>query len=303
MMTVKKLIKRNIKLFFKDKGMFLVSLITPCILLVLYVTFLGNVYRDSFISTLPEGFVFAEELVDGYVGAQLISSILAVSCITVAFCSNMLMVQDKANGTRRDLAVSPIKSHVLAVSYYFATIISTSLICLFAMAVCLVYVGAVGFYMSVADVLFLVLDVLLLVMLGTALSSVINFFLSSQGQISAVGTIVSSGYGFISGAYMPISQFSEGLQTVIKFLPGTYGTSLVRYHSMRGVLEAMTENGFPEEAVTALADVVDCNIYIGEDLVSVGIKYLILSLTVAALVGIYVLLNVYSARSKAVRKV
>ena len=42
------LIKRNIKLFFKDKGVFFTSLITPLILLVLYVTFLGNVYKDSF---------------------------------------------------------------------------------------------------------------------------------------------------------------------------------------------------------------------------------------------------------------
>ena len=48
------LIKRNIKLFFKDKGMFLTSLITPVILLVLYTTFLGNVYRDSFTMNLPE---------------------------------------------------------------------------------------------------------------------------------------------------------------------------------------------------------------------------------------------------------
>ena len=48
------LIKRNVKLFFKDKGMFLTSLITPIILLVLYATFLGNVYRDSFTSNLPD---------------------------------------------------------------------------------------------------------------------------------------------------------------------------------------------------------------------------------------------------------
>ncbi|HBJ18379.1 MAG TPA: ABC transporter, partial [Clostridiales bacterium] len=35
------LIKRNTKLFFKDRGMFFSSLITPMILLVLYVTFLA----------------------------------------------------------------------------------------------------------------------------------------------------------------------------------------------------------------------------------------------------------------------
>lgn len=42
------LIRRNVKLFFKDKGMFFSSLITPVILLVLYGTFLGRVYRENF---------------------------------------------------------------------------------------------------------------------------------------------------------------------------------------------------------------------------------------------------------------
>ena len=46
------LIKRNIKLYFRDKGMFFSSLITPIILLILFVTFLGRIYRDSFASAL-----------------------------------------------------------------------------------------------------------------------------------------------------------------------------------------------------------------------------------------------------------
>ena len=43
---------RNIKLYFKDKGLFFSSLITPMILLVLYGTFLKNVFTDSFRSAL-----------------------------------------------------------------------------------------------------------------------------------------------------------------------------------------------------------------------------------------------------------
>ena len=50
------LIRRNVKLFFKDKGMFFSSLITPVILLVLYGTFLGRVYRENFLSSMPAGF-------------------------------------------------------------------------------------------------------------------------------------------------------------------------------------------------------------------------------------------------------
>lgn len=298
MKTVNMLIKRNIKLFFKDKGMFFTALITPAILLVLYATFLGNVYRDSFMMNLPSEIPLAEELIDACVGGQLISSILAVSCVTVAFCSNMLMVQDKANRTVKDLTISPVRPSALALGYYCATLASTLIICLVAAAACLIYIASLGWYMAVSDVLCLLLDVFLLVMFGTALSSIINFFLSTQGQISAVGTVVSSGYGFICGAYMPISQFSEGLQRVISFLPGTYGTSLLRNHAMRGVFREMEDIGFPEESVEALKDAIDCNLYFFDTKVGLGTMYLVLGLTVALLVGAYVLMNVIGSKKR-----
>ncbi len=296
MKTFSALLKRNIKLFFKDKGMFFTALITPAILLVLYATFLGNVYRDTFLMSIPAGLTLAEELIDGYVGAQLISSILAVSCVTVAFCSNMLMVQDKANGSIKDFTISPVKPQILALSYYVATLVSTLIICFAATAICLFYVAFVGWYMSVTDVLLLFLDVLLLSLFGTALSSIINFFLSTQGQISAVGTIVSSGYGFICGAYMPISQFSEGLQHVISFLPGTYGTSLLRNHAMQGVFEELKEVGIPTEVVKLIRDSLDCNLYFFDHEVKIGVMYAILGGTVALLIGAYVLLHVWKGK-------
>lgn len=291
MKILKALIKRNVKLFFKDKGMFFTALITPAILLVLYATFLGNVYRDSFMANLPEGVTISEGLLNGLVGGQLVSSILAVSCVTVAFCSNFLMVQDRANGRIKDLSITPARSSVLALGYYIATLLSTLLICFTATAACLVYMAAVGWYMSVADVLLQLLDVFLLVLFGTALSSVVNFFLSSQGQISAVGTVVSSGYGFICGAYMPISSFGSGLQKVISFLPGTYGTALVRNHSMGGALNALTKEGLPADAVHELKDALDCNLYFFGTRVEIFTMYIILGVTVAGLIEIYILLN------------
>ena len=291
MKILKALIKRNTKLFFKDKGMFFTALITPAILLVLYATFLGNVYRDSFTANLPQQIGISEKLIDACVGGQLISSILAVSCVTVAFCSNMLMVQDRANRSVQDLKIAPVKSSTLALGYYIATLISTLIICFVAAAVCLGYMAIVGWYLSVADVLLLFLDILLLVLFGTALSSIINFFLSSQGQISAVGTIISSGYGFICGAYMPISQFSEGLQAVISFLPGTYGTSLLRNHALRGVFAEMEDAGFSADAVDGLKDAIDCNVYFFDQKVSEPIMYAILAATVVLLVAIYILMN------------
>lgn len=291
MKTAFVLVKRNVKLFFRDKGMFFTALITPAILLVLYATFLGNVYRDSFTQNLPDALPISEQLIDALVGGQLISSILAVSCVTVAFCANFLMVQDKANGTVKDLRISPIPSWVLSMSYYVATLISTLLICFVAAGLCLGYVASVGWYLSPLDVLLLFVDILLLVLFGTALSSIINLFLSTQGQISAVGTVISSGYGFICGAYMPISSFGEGLQTVISFLPGTYGTSLVRNHAMRGALAEMEATGVPSAVIGELRDALDCNLYFFGNQVSEGGMYAILGGAVLVLVALYVILH------------
>ncbi len=285
------LIRRNCRLFFRDKGMFFSSLITPIILLVLYVTFLGNVYRDSFTGALPESFVIEDALLNATVGGQLISSLLAVCCVTVAFCSNLLMVQDRVSGARRDLAVSPVRPSTIAVAYFCASALATLLISLTALAVCLGYLAMAGWLLRAGDVLFMLLDAALLTLFGVALSSCVNFPLRTQGQGSAVGTIVSAGYGFLCGAYMPISNFSSGLQKVLSFLPGTYGTSLLRNHALAGAYREMARIGFPAEVIEAIRDSIDCNLYFFGRSVSIGGMYAVLVGATLLLVGLYVLLN------------
>lgn len=285
------LIRRNIRLFFKDKGMFFSSLITPMILLVLYITFLANVYRDSFSSALPQGLPIDVTLIDAVVSGQLVSSLLAVSCVTVAFCSNLLMINDKVSGAIHDLTVSPVRRSTLALGYFISSAASTMIISFAALAAGLLYVYTQSRYMNFTDVLYLVLDVFLLTLFGTALSSCVNFALTTSGQASAVGTIVSAGYGFLCGAYMPISQFGDGLRRVLMFLPGTYGTSLIRNHSMAGAFRKMEETGFPTQAIDGIKDAVDCKLFFFDSEVTVPTMYLILAASTAVLVAVYILLN------------
>lgn len=291
MKQISALIRRNIKLYFKDKGLFFVSLITPVILLVLFATFLANVYKDSFVSALPVGLALKDALINAMVGGQLVSSLLAVSCVTVAFCSNSLMVQDKLSGARRDLLVTPVRRSVLSVSYFAACTLSTLIVNFAAMGLCFAYLAITGWYLAAADVCLLALDVLLLTLFGVALSSCIHFFLNTQGQVSAVGTMVSAGYGFLCGAYMPINSFSAGLQRAMSFLPGTYGTALLRNHALAGAFREMRAVGFPAEIVESIRDSIDCNLYFFGEKVSIGTMYLVLCGTIAVLSALYILFN------------
>lgn len=298
MNELRALIKRNAKLFFKDKGTFFTALITPTILLVLYITFLGKVYRDAFAAGLPQGVVLEERLLNGIVSGQLVSSLLAVSCVTVAFCANMMMVADKVTGARRDLAMTPVSGVTLAMGYSIATFFVTVLIGCVALAAGLCYIACMGWYLSLWDVCCLLFDVVLLTLFGTLLSSLINACLSSQGQISAVGTIVSSGYGFLCGAYMPMSQFGEGLRYVLSFLPGTYATVLFRHHAMRGAFEEMEAQNIPTAVVDSMRDTVDANLYFFEERVPHGVMLAVVGGSVVILALLYAWVQVHQLRKK-----
>lgn len=51
--------------------------------------------KDSFKSSLPEFLSISDKLINGTVAAQLAAALLAVSCVTVTFCVNLTMIQDK----------------------------------------------------------------------------------------------------------------------------------------------------------------------------------------------------------------
>lgn len=280
------LVLRNTKMYFKDMGMFLTSLITPAILLILFMTFLGSIYKNSFVSAIPNGLEVSDKLINGLVAGQLSSAMLATSCVTVAFCSNLLMVQDRANGTRKDLIVSPIKKTTLGLSYFLASILSTLIVNLTATMICFIYIGSMGWFLSVGEALLAILDVILLTLFGVSLASCINYFLNTQGQAGAVGTIVSSCYGFVCGAYMPISSYGKGLQNFMAFLPGTYGTSLIRNHMMNGALDSLSEQ-LPSEAIKAMKDSVDVNLYFFDNSVEVWQMYLILLSFIVLFIALY----------------
>lgn len=285
------LIRRNTKLFFKDRGMFFSSLITPIILLVLYITFLANVYRNSFSSELSSVLSISDDIIDALVGSQLVSSLLAVSCVTVSFCANLLMVQDKTSGARKDIMVSPVKKSTLALSYFISSALTTLIISFTTLAFCFLYLLKCGWYMSVTDVILVILDVILLTLFGTALSSCVNFFLSTNGQASAVGTVVSAGYGFVCGAYMPISNFSPSLQKVLSFLPGTYGTALLRGHYLGGVFKEMENKRIPPKVIEEFKSTLDCSVQFFDREVGTEAMYFVLCGAIVLFVLLYILMN------------
>ena len=286
---------RNIKLFFKDKGTLIGALIAPLIIMMLYALFLHRVFLQSFDAML-QGVTLAPKTINGLVASYEVSSVLAVCCVTVAFVANMIMVADKVNGANADILVTPAKGHVLVLGYYFATAVVTLAICYLAMIVGFCYIAGMGWAMTAGEAFSVILDVFLAVLFGTALSSVVCYFLKSQGAISAVSTIVSSVYGFICGAYYPISQFSKGMANTIMCLPGTYCTGLLRSHFMGGYAELMTADGAPKAAVDGLLNGFDVKLSFFGSAVPTWTMYLVVACAVLALVAAFIVINLVNVK-------
>lgn len=284
------LVKRNNKIYFRDRLTFFLSLITPLILVALFLTFMKSVYTDTLLSMIPEGIEVSDRLLNGFTGGWLFSSILGVSCVTISFCSNMIMVTDRINKNILDFNITPVKKHIVNISYFISNFIVTFIVCVIAMVVSFVYLAIVGWYISVLDILMILLNVIVYTLFGSLFSSIICNFLNSQGGISAVSTLVSSMYGFLCGAYMPISQFSEGIRRFVSFIPGTYGTVLFRKFYMRGTMEELVNIGVPQEAITVAKDGFDANFYFFGNYVETYQMFLVLIGASVLLFGLYMLL-------------
>ena len=97
---------------------------------------------------------------------------------------------------------------------------------------------------------------------------------------------------------MPISQFSVGLQRVLSFFPGTYGTSLVRNHALAGVCEEMAADGFPQTAIDSIRAVADCDLEFFSRSVEVWHSYLVVTGTIVILLGVYILLHALAQKRR-----
>ena len=273
LIKMKYLISRNIKLYFKDKFTFFISLITPFILFILFVTFLKTTYENN-LEAIIQNFSVNKKIINAFTGGWLFSSVLSTSCITVAFCSGM-MVLDKITKANIDFCVSPVKNSTLQISYVVANLITTLIVCSILFFIGLLYLTFIGFYLSFSDIILIVFNMILTSLLGCLIANIIWTFASSQGVVSSVCTLISAMYGFICGAYMPVNIMGETMKNVTSFFPGTYATVLFRKGFLNGTLNEMGKT-LPNEMVEEIAKSFDCSFKFFGNSVSTATMFLVL---------------------------
>ena len=238
------LTKRNLLLFFKDKQSILFSLLTSMIVLALYLLFLKDTFVNAMDSAINQ-FPGLSSLIDKndkdmFANLILLTGILGSAIITVPYNCLITLVKDRENKVDYDILATPLKRGQIILSYFVSAAFSSVILTGIILAIGLTTICMHGdVYLGIIDILKAFGVVALGSISATSIFMIVVLFLKSVSASGAFFGLLSAVSGFIIGAYIPISQFSEAIQTVCNIFPASQITIVLRNVLINGLLEHM----------------------------------------------------------------
>ena len=235
-------IKRNVLLFFKDWQSILFSLLTSIIVLVLYLLFLKGTFVSAIQSAMEQypglASMVPQKDIDMFANLFLLSGILGSAMISVPFSCITVVVKDRANKVDYDILSTPLKRGQIIFAYFVSAVLTSILLNSIILAVGLIGIRMQGnMYLNISQVVKVFSVVALGSISASAIFMIVVLFFKTVSACEAFFGILSAASGFVIGAYIPISQFSNEVQTVCNLFPASQITIMLRNILLNGLLE------------------------------------------------------------------
>ncbi len=284
-LALRVLVKRNIKIYMKDKLTVFFSVLAPIIVLLLYVLFLGKLQTDTVLSMLGdyglEGSL-TEKDVSMIINNWMVGGLMGVSCITVAINTNIVMIRDKMHGNINDIFTSPVKKWVVYMSYILSCFLITLIICLIVLFLSIIYLACVGAcVLTFVDFLAL-LGITMISTISSAFFMVlICGFLKTTSALTAFNSLLSTAVGFLVGAYLPFSMLPNAMKYIASFIPGTYSVGLFKQYFLNGCIKYVNTLPDSEKILGLISDNFSLNLEFFGASVSTGWMTLVILASIA----------------------
>ena len=235
-------IKRNVLLFFKDWQSILFSLLTSIIVLVLYLLFLKGTFVSAIQSAMEQypglASMVPQKDIAMFANLFLLSGILGSAMISVPFSCITVVVKDRANKVDYDILATPMKRGQIIFAYFVSAVLTSTLLTDIILAVGLIGIRMQGnMYLNASQVIKAFSVVALGSISASAIFMIIVLFFKTVSACETFFGILSAASGFVIGAYIPISQFSNEVQTVCNLFPASQITIMLRNILLNGLLE------------------------------------------------------------------
>lgn len=276
------LIKRNFRLYVRDKSAVSFSLLTMLIVIGLMVLFLGDMNINNIVNLLEE--MGVSDLETGRENAALLiltwtlAGVTAMNSITVSISILGIMVQDQNSGRFQSFYTSPISRFKLSLGYIGASILGSSLICFITLIISDLLISING-----GEVLSLLAHsklIGIIIINSFCYSGLMYFvaqFIHSDNAWSAFSTIVGTLAGFLGAIYLPMGALPAAVQTILKCTPILHSTALLRTVFTESIL-AKTFYGLPDTIISEYQEVMGITVASGKHILNPGVQVALLCL-------------------------
>lgn len=202
------LVKRNIKIYFRNKGAWLASLLTVFIIIGLYALFLGDQLSKGFEGI---GLDSPRLLTDGWIMAGIISIMpLSISLGAVS------IVSDRSKGLFKDFYCSPVSRSRITLGYILSLALISFFITLIGFILGEIYIVVNGGeLLSLLNMLKVVGIIAIDDLATTSIVMFIAMFITTEGAYTAVCTVIGTISGFITGIYIPVGSLPDSVATAV----------------------------------------------------------------------------------------
>lgn len=240
------LVIRNNKVFYRDKTLVFLSLLSIFIVIMLYALFLQKMQIDA-IEQVTEA---SPEMVT-MVREWLVAGLLSMIAVTTTLAAYSITIQDIEMKVTADFLTAPISRATIQFSYVFSAFIIGLVFSFIALIGCEIFLVATGGKWLSFEALLKVIGILLL---SVSLASIFNLFLiqfvRSQNAFSTLSTIVGTLIGFLCGVYVPLGVVPAFARNIIMYFPISHTTVLLRDTIMQDSLQTVFKT-IPSEYVDA----------------------------------------------------
>ncbi len=296
MRTVIYLVKRNSRVFLRDRAAVFFSVLSMLIVLMLMVVFLGKMHGDDLVKVLAELGGERDGALDrqnaGYlIQLWVLAGILAVNSVTVTLTVLGSMVQDETRKRSMAFYVTPVSRIKLSLGYIISAWLVGTGMCMLTLAAGEVYflIGGNGL-LAAGTLLRLAGLIAVSTFTFSALGYLLALFVHSESAWSGLLTVIGTLVGFLGGIYLSLGSLSEGLQNVLKCLPVLPCTAMLR-EACTGEAVRETFAGLPEAVSDGFRGEMGITLFWGEkeittpEQVAFLLVYAIIAIVAAALVN------------------
>lgn len=293
MRQIMSLTKRNMRVFLRDKTGVFFSLLSPLLVLLLFILFLGDLQIDSVRTTLENCGVidlFSKKFPEAVAYNWLVAGVLGVSSITVSFSCLAVIITDREKGIENDFKASPISNIKVYISYILGVFLSTLLIMIIVSIAGIILLAVTGsLNMDITDVFVLYGSIILGSFNAALFAYALTSFIKTTGAHGAFTGLICAVSGFLIGAYMPLSSFPKPIQYVCSIIPGSHSAGLARTSLLDNfVTEAGTKSAEVAESLNEYFSI-KLNLF-GNSIDKTGMfTYLLISTVVFLIINIVII--------------